>query len=93
VIGATHAPVGPKSSRIKRAGRGGVVALGAKAGGMNTAYGAVEAGNFTPSKCVAKNSSGVVVTTGASKCCFKIPESLGCTKRASTTISGFAKAP
>ncbi len=90
VFGPAHRPIGPKSTSNKLGGRGALVAIIAHGGVANAQWGVVEAGNFTPSTCLQKNANGVVVTAGSTSYYFKLPTIAVCTKRASTTISGFA---
>ena len=90
VVGTTHTPVGPTSRRIVLTGRGAVVTLAAHHGVANALYGVVEAGNYSPSQCGAKNASGVVVTLGGNRYYFALPTQQVCVKLASTTITGLA---
>ena len=90
VVGAAHTPVGPASRKIVLSGRGGVVTLAARHGVANALYGVVEAGNYSPTQCGAKNASGVVVTLGTTKYYVAMPVQQVCVKLASTTITGLA---
>jgi len=90
VVGAAHTPVGPASRKIVLAGRGAVVTLAAHHGVTNVLYGVVEAGNYSPAQCGAKNANGVMVTLGAEKYYFALPAQQVCVKLASTTVTGLA---
>jgi Protein of unknown function (DUF4232) len=84
VTGAGHVAVGPAAGNASM-GEMPVRHTLTKGKSVSVGYGVVESGNYTPSSCVAKNASGVVVslTPFVKSTYLKLKISV-CTKRVST---------
>ena len=87
VGGSAHTAVGP-IARNDAVGMMPVRHVVANAKSVSVAYGVVESGNYTPSACVARKASGVVVQLGSfvNPTYVALPISV-CTKIASTVTS------
>lgn len=85
VIGVKHASLGP-AARNNSMGEMPVMQKLAKGASVSDAFGVVETGNYTPSACVARHASGVIVTLGSFVHPTFVPLSISvCTRQASTS--------
>ena len=85
VVGSAHRKVGP-TARSQSMGEMPARHVIVKGRSVSVAFGVVETGNYTPSTCVARSASGVMVALGDFVHSTYVHLSIiVCTKRASIT--------